>query len=143
MTERSYDKGYDDTRYDQARRESGRFGRYLSTRSPETWMFFVAGVFLFDDAAEVARLVTHDAAVAGRVFQHRRGEGRRGVLVAVRLHELGDGRGLDERAVAAEHQDIGIRIALEEFGGLHHRVFAAGFCRLLTHFRVLPINGFS
>ena len=46
MTERSYDKGYDDTRYDQARRESGRFGRYLSTRSPETWMFFVAGVFL-------------------------------------------------------------------------------------------------
>ena len=33
-------------RYDQARRESGRFGRYLSTRSPETWMFFVAGVFL-------------------------------------------------------------------------------------------------
>lgn len=46
MTERSYDKGYDDTKYDQARRESGRFGRYLSTRSPETWMFFVAGVFL-------------------------------------------------------------------------------------------------
>ncbi|MEO0607332.1 MAG: hypothetical protein AAFY82_03815 [Pseudomonadota bacterium] len=46
MTERSYDKGYGDTQYDQARRESGRFGRYLSTRSPETWMFFVAGVFL-------------------------------------------------------------------------------------------------
>lgn len=49
MTERSYDKGYKDDhydRYDQARRESGRFGRYLSTRSPETWMFFVAGVFL-------------------------------------------------------------------------------------------------
>ena len=46
MTERSYDKGYGDTHYDQARRESGRFGRYLSTRSPETWMFFVAGVFL-------------------------------------------------------------------------------------------------
>lgn len=46
MTERSYDKGYGDDRYDQARRESGRFGRYLSTRSTETWMFFVAGVFL-------------------------------------------------------------------------------------------------
>ena len=45
MTERSYENGYGD-RYDQARRESGRFGRYLSTRSPETWMFFVAGVFL-------------------------------------------------------------------------------------------------
>ena len=49
MTERSYDKGYKDDhydRYDQARRESGRFGRYLSTRSPETWIFFVVGVFL-------------------------------------------------------------------------------------------------
>ena len=46
MTERSYDKGYGSDRYGQARRESGRFGRYLSTRSPETWMFFVAGVFL-------------------------------------------------------------------------------------------------
>ena len=45
MTERSYENGYGD-RYDQARRDSGRFGRYLSTRSPETWMFFVAGVFL-------------------------------------------------------------------------------------------------
>ena len=46
MTERSYEKGYGNDRYDQARRESGRFGRSLSTRSPETWMFFVAGVFL-------------------------------------------------------------------------------------------------
>lgn len=56
MTERSYDKGYSDKDYSdrtyreghyaEARRESGRFGRYLSTRSPETWMFFVAGVFL-------------------------------------------------------------------------------------------------
>ena len=46
MTERSYENGYGDSNYDQARRESGRFGRYLSTRSPETWMFFVAGVFL-------------------------------------------------------------------------------------------------
>jgi hypothetical protein len=46
MTERSYDKGHGSDRYDHARRESGRFGRYLSTRSPETWMFFVAGVFL-------------------------------------------------------------------------------------------------
>ena len=46
MTERSYENGYGDSNYDQALRESGRFGRYLSTRSPETWMFFVAGVFL-------------------------------------------------------------------------------------------------
>ncbi len=41
MTERSYD-----TRYNEARRESGRFGRYLSTRPAESWMFFVVGVFL-------------------------------------------------------------------------------------------------
>ena len=56
MTERSYDKefgendyrerAYRDSHYAEARRESGRFGRYLSTRSTETWMFFVAGVFL-------------------------------------------------------------------------------------------------
>ncbi|MCF6328430.1 MAG: hypothetical protein L3J02_01330 [Henriciella sp.] len=41
MTDRSYD-----THYDGARREGGRFGRYLSTRPAESWMFFVAGVFL-------------------------------------------------------------------------------------------------
>lgn len=41
MTDRSYD-----TRYDSARRGSGRFGRFLATRSAETWMFFAAGVFL-------------------------------------------------------------------------------------------------
>ena len=41
MTDRSYD-----TYTSEARRETGRFGRYLSTRSAETWMFFVAGVFL-------------------------------------------------------------------------------------------------
>ena len=41
MTDRSYD-----TQYDGARRETGRFGRYLSTRPAESWMFFVAGVFL-------------------------------------------------------------------------------------------------
>ncbi|MBR9836019.1 MAG: hypothetical protein GYB42_12735 [Alphaproteobacteria bacterium] len=41
MTERSYD-----THYREARKETGRFGRYLSTRSAETWMFFAAGVFL-------------------------------------------------------------------------------------------------
>jgi hypothetical protein len=28
------------------RSDSGRFGRWLSTRSAETWMFFAAGVFL-------------------------------------------------------------------------------------------------
>lgn len=41
MTERSYEN-----RYQEARHESGRFGRYLSTRPAETWMFFVAGLFL-------------------------------------------------------------------------------------------------
>jgi len=56
MNERSYDRDYrdrergerdyTDSHYAEARRESGRFGRYLSTRSTETWMFFVAGVFL-------------------------------------------------------------------------------------------------
>ena len=46
MTEGSNEKGYVSDRYEYARRESGRFGRYLSTRSTETWMFFVAGVFL-------------------------------------------------------------------------------------------------
>ena len=57
MTERSYQKDFGDSDYgtrerrdsqyySDARRESGRFGRYLSTRSTETWMFFVAGVFL-------------------------------------------------------------------------------------------------
>jgi hypothetical protein len=28
------------------RSDSGRFGRWLSTRSAETWMFFAAGVIL-------------------------------------------------------------------------------------------------
>ncbi|WP_291060992.1 hypothetical protein [Hyphomonas sp.] len=28
------------------RSDSGRFGRWLTTRSAETWMFFAAGVFL-------------------------------------------------------------------------------------------------
>ncbi len=62
MTERSYQKDFGDKDFDErgpgardyrdsryyseARRESGRFGRYLSTRSTETWIFFVAGVFL-------------------------------------------------------------------------------------------------
>ncbi|MEM9939477.1 MAG: hypothetical protein AAFZ91_04130 [Pseudomonadota bacterium] len=41
MTNRSYD-----SHYDEARRESGRFGRYLSTRPAESWMFFVVGMFL-------------------------------------------------------------------------------------------------
>ncbi len=41
MTDRSFD-----TRYSEARHESGRFGRYLSSRSAETWMFFAAGIFL-------------------------------------------------------------------------------------------------
>ncbi|MEL6568276.1 MAG: hypothetical protein AAFQ22_07650 [Pseudomonadota bacterium] len=26
--------------------DSGRFGRWLSTRPAETWMFFAAGIFL-------------------------------------------------------------------------------------------------
>lgn len=45
MNDRSYDTRYDD-RSAEFKRESGRFGRYLSTRSAETWMFFIAGVFL-------------------------------------------------------------------------------------------------
>ncbi|MEQ9506690.1 MAG: hypothetical protein RLO80_10510 [Hyphomonas sp.] len=28
------------------RSDAGRFGRFLSTRSAETWIFFAAGVFL-------------------------------------------------------------------------------------------------
>ncbi|MEL6473046.1 MAG: hypothetical protein AAFQ21_03115 [Pseudomonadota bacterium] len=34
------------TRYQEGREEAGRFGRYLSTRPAESWMFFVAGLFL-------------------------------------------------------------------------------------------------
>lgn len=30
----------------EARSDTGRIGRWLSTRSAETWMFFAAGVFL-------------------------------------------------------------------------------------------------
>lgn len=45
MTDRSYDTRYEDSSR-EFKRESGRFGRYLSTRSAETWMFFIAGVFL-------------------------------------------------------------------------------------------------
>ena len=41
MTDGPYDR-----HYEGARKESGRFGRYLASRSTETWMFFVAGVFL-------------------------------------------------------------------------------------------------
>ncbi|MEM1105749.1 MAG: hypothetical protein AAGH87_05105 [Pseudomonadota bacterium] len=35
---------YDDT--PRASTQSGRFGRWLSTRPAETWMFFAAGVLL-------------------------------------------------------------------------------------------------
>lgn len=41
MSERDYTRDYT-----TGRQEAGRFGRYLSTRPAETWMFFVAGVFL-------------------------------------------------------------------------------------------------
>ena len=41
MTDHSYE-----TRYNQGRAETGRIGRWLASRSAETWMFFAAGVFL-------------------------------------------------------------------------------------------------
>ena len=41
MTERSYE-----TRYEDRRERAGNFGRWLSTRPAESWMFFVVGVFL-------------------------------------------------------------------------------------------------
>ncbi len=41
MTERTYE-----TRYDRAEGDAGRFGRWLSRRPAESWMFFAAGVFL-------------------------------------------------------------------------------------------------
>ena len=41
MTDRSYNEPFR-----EARRGSGRFGRYLASRRAETWMFFAAGVFL-------------------------------------------------------------------------------------------------
>ncbi|NBC20975.1 MAG: hypothetical protein GVY06_08045 [Alphaproteobacteria bacterium] len=40
MTERTYE-----TRYDRPAGEAGRFGRWLSRRPAESWMFFAAGVF--------------------------------------------------------------------------------------------------
>lgn len=41
MTERTYE-----TRYDRTDGDAGRFGRWLSRRPAESWMFFVAGMFL-------------------------------------------------------------------------------------------------
>ena len=41
MTDHSYD-----TRYQSAREGSGSFGRWLASRSAESWMFFAAGIFL-------------------------------------------------------------------------------------------------
>ena len=41
MTDRAYDR-----HYREARRESGRFGRYLASRPAESWIFFAVGVFL-------------------------------------------------------------------------------------------------
>ena len=35
-----------DTRYQETRENSGKFGRWLASRPAECWMFFAAGVFL-------------------------------------------------------------------------------------------------
>ncbi len=41
MTDRSYE-----TRFGTGREDAGRFGRWLSRRPAESWMFFAAGVLL-------------------------------------------------------------------------------------------------
>jgi hypothetical protein len=78
------------------------------------------GVALFDDAPHRAALAD-DAAVAGRILQHR-GEHRQGAA-AGRLDQGRQGLHARRRHVAVQHQGHGSGIELRQ--GLHHRVARA------------------
>ncbi len=89
----------------------------------------VAGLLGLDDARDRPAGVAHDPAVAARVLEHGGGHRGGGAAVGVRLYELGDRVGADERNVAAEHDRR--RAGLDQIGGRAHR--PAGPVRALLH----------
>ena len=85
----------------------------------------VAGRLGLDDPLDAAVGVAHDAAVAGRVVEDRRGHRRRGVGGAWAATSSWMRRGGDERHVAVEHDD-GLSPASSRQRGEHR---AAGAVR--------------
>lgn len=66
------------------------------------------GIFVLDDAVELALVIAQDAAVAGGVIDDGGGERRDGVGAAMGFEQFLERFGSDERAVAGEDEDIGI-----------------------------------
>ncbi len=86
----------------------------------------VAGRLRLDDPLDVAVVVAHDAAVAGRVVErHRRHRGG-GARAVVLRDERRDRRAGDERHVARQHDDGALRIDVRG-GGLDGAAGAVGF----------------
>ena len=81
------------------------------------------GVLVFDDRADLAIVIAHDAPVAGRILKNL---GEHGNPLAAGVEQLFQGFGLHQWHVAIKHQgDIILAVFLEQRLGLQHRVASA------------------
>ena len=81
-----------------------------------------------DDAAHAAALVAHDPPKTARLVHADRDERERGLGLPARSDEVGHERGIEERHVAGEHDELGGRVRHRSEGGADR---ISGAARLL------------
>ena len=69
------------------------------------------GIPLFDDADDVARVAPHNAAVARGIIQARRQHRKGRLLLPVCIEQAAQGRGAQQRHVAAQHQNVAVEVS--------------------------------